>query len=679
MYFFRYLKNGLFFLLYALIVVCGFYACASIGTPLGGDEDVTPPRFVKSNPAPNSIRFNQKKIELFFDEYISIEKPSEKVIITPPQQKMPTIKAIGKKIAVALKDSLILDVTYTFDFTNGIVDNNEKNAIEGFSFAFSTGDVVDSLIVSGLLLNAANQEPMPNVMVGLHVNLDDSAFTSLPFLRTTMTNDRGKFFIRNVAPGTYRLFALTDMNRNYRFDPPNETLAFYDSLIVPSFEPAIRMDTLMKDSLTVDTIKEVHYTRFTPDNIVLQLFKEDFDTQYLSKTERPSNHQLVFHFNSNKALPPAFYLFEDEDEENDENEGEEKNERNKENEKIAEKWFLEEYSSDKKDITYWITDSLIYKRDTLRLKVDYLADDSLFNLVPHTDTLRFIWKNKETPKKEKKKKGEKEKEIIDFLKIEVSVKNPMDVFDTLKIVFEEPILAFDSKKIQIQQMVDSLWEDREFPIVGDTLNPRLFYVENQWPYGQEYRIKVDSAAFSSIYGKWNDSINTKFKFKTEEDYGVLLMLLTGIEVAGFGELLDNAEKVVRKVTLRENGLDFYDLPPGKYYLRFIEDSNGNGKWDTGSFSEKRQPENVYYYEEPIEIVKWREDEKHWNITDIPVGKQKPLEITKNKPVEKKPKRDAQNNRNQQGNNTNRSNSNSYNQQQQNNNNRSLQQNMPQMR
>jgi hypothetical protein len=127
-----------------------------MGTPSGGNYDITPPRFIRSNPEPNAVNFNKNKIELVFNEYLSIEKPSEKVIITPPQQKMPIIKALGKKITVELKDSLIANTTYTFDFTNGIVDNNEKNAIEGFTFAFSTGDVIDSLMVSGILLNAEN-------------------------------------------------------------------------------------------------------------------------------------------------------------------------------------------------------------------------------------------------------------------------------------------------------------------------------------------------------------------------------------------------------------------------------------------------------------------------------------------------------------------------------------------
>jgi uncharacterized protein (DUF2141 family) len=613
-------------------------SCASVGSgPTGGEVDISPPVFVKSNPQPNAVRYDKNKIELTFDEYISIEKPSEKVIITPPQQKMPEIKALGKKITVELKDSLIANSTYTFDFTNGIVDNNEKNALEGFAFAFSTGDIIDSLMVSGILLNAENLEPMPNTVIGLHDNLNDTAFTSLPFKRTSMTNDRGQFKIRNVAPGTYKLYALSDMNRNYRFDQPNEAIAFHDSLIVPSFEPAIRMDTVRIDSLTIDTIKEVRYTRFTPDDLVLYLFNEKYSNQYLSKTERPNARQLVFHFGSDDGLPPTLRLFDDEPVDNVDN---------PEND-----WFIREYSPDKKDITYWITDSMVYKRDTIMLEADYLKSDSLMNLIPAADTLRFILRNKETPKKKDKKNDD---EALEFLKVEINAKTLMEVTDTVRITFSEPLVDFGGKKkVQISQLVDSLWEDRDFPIVRDTLNPRVYYIDKLWPYGQTYRIHIDSAAIFSIYGLWNDSIDTQFKFNKEEDYGVLYVKISGNERTGFGELLDASDKVVRKAILKEDELAFEDLKPGKYYLRYIEDLNGNGVWDPGNYSQGLQPEKVYYYETFIDIRKYDEIEEPWNIKQIPVEKQKPLDITKNKPVAKETKRDRQNQQNQRQNNSNR--------------------------
>ena len=605
----------LLFILILFFLPFLFPSCGSIGSPLGGDIDTIPPVFLKSKPAPNSINFSGNKIELIFDEYIKIEKPAEKVLITPPQIKMPVIKSIGKKIIVELKDSMINNTTYTLDFTNGILDNNEDNAIEGFTFSFSTGDVIDSLVVSGLLLNAENLEPMPNIMVGLHTNLEDSAFTKLPFVRTSMTNDRGRFWIRNIAPGIYRLFALNDQNRNYKFDQVKEDIAFYDELITPDFISTIRLDTLRKDTLTIDTIMEVHYNRFIPDDILMFLFKESSDIQYLSKSERPIDRQLILRFNSNKGLPTSFNLLENNSIIN-----------------FPTDWVIPEYSNDKKDITYWITDSLIFKQDTIRVEANYMITDSLNNFVPHTDTLRFIWKNREPASKDTRNAP---KVRTNLLRIDLSSKSTMDVYDTLKITFSEPAIDIDLDKIQIFQKVDTLWENRKFPIVRDTLNPRLLFVDHKWIYEQEFRIIIDSASIFSIYGSWNDSIGTSFKFNSEKEYGNLYVTIIGGEGPGLGELLDNSEKVVRRSILENGELVFEDLRPGNYFLRYIEDTNGNGKWDPGNYAEQLQPEKVYYYNGSLPVSKYGEHTQEWNISELPVENQKPLDITKNKPAARK--------------------------------------------
>jgi len=176
------------------------------------------------------LNFKEKTIVLVFNEFVSIEKPNENVIITPPQIQMPIIKAVGKKITVELRDSLIDSTTYTIDFTNSIVDYNEKNALENFSFAFSTGDVLDTLQIGGIVINAKDMEPVQNMLVGIHRDLSDTAFTKTRFLRTSKTDDKGMFVIKNVSPGSYRIFALDDKNRNYAYDKGgNEGLAFLDS------------------------------------------------------------------------------------------------------------------------------------------------------------------------------------------------------------------------------------------------------------------------------------------------------------------------------------------------------------------------------------------------------------------------------------------------------------------
>ena len=634
---FRIMKTGFsLFMLFAFFSSL-LYACASQGRPSGGDYDITPPKFVGSDPEPNTTRFSGNKIKLSFDEYITLEKPNENIIITPPQMQMPTIKGVGRDVTIELKDSLFLNTTYTFDFTNSITDNNEKNVLEGFTFAVSTGDVVDSMIVSGILLNAENLEPMPGILVGLHKNLDDSAFTSIPFNRTSKTSDTGKFWIRNITPGEYRLFALEDQNRNYRYDFPAEALAFEESLVVPSFIPDIHTDTIWKDTLTIDTIYETHYNRFIPDDIVLYYFTDQYTTQYFSKSERPTDRQFILHFNSDEGFPPTVYLMRDDL-------------SKEENEKP---WFIREYTPDKKSIIYWITDSLVYQQDTLRMEMNYLAHDSLINLIPHTDTLQLTLRRSAAPKKEKDKDGQ---EKIEFLGVKVEPSGTIDIFDTLKITFNEPIVNLDPSKLKISQKVDTIWEERSFPIVQDSLNPRLYYIQNQWGFGQEFQVNIDSAEIHSVYGKWNDSLNFKWKIRPMDEYGDIYIKISGNDYNGFGELLNSSDKVVKTTPLINGELIFENVKPAKYYLRYIDDSNENGKWDSGSYNEKKQPEKVYYFESFFEIRKLLEIEHSWNIKAIPRTKQKPLDITKNKPKEKQPKRTNETDKNDQQNNQQNSNS-----------------------
>jgi hypothetical protein len=540
---------------------------------------------------------------------------------------MPIIKGVGKKVTVHLQDSLLPNTTYTFDFTNSIVDNNEKNPLENFTFAFSTGEVIDSLTVSGRLLNAYNLEPMPNIMIGLHSNLDDTAFTKTPFVRTTRTNDKGQFWVRNVSHGSYRIYALNDVNRDYKFDQPGEDIAFIEDTIIPSFEAAMRIDTLWKDSITIDTIREVQYTRFIPDDIQLFLFKEKFARQYMSKSERLEAHQFSLFFNNPPIPEPELTLLG-----SDLKNGE---------------WLIPEYTEEGKTINYWIKDSTIYKTDTLLVQAKYLKSDSLNQLVPNTDTLRLFVRKGKAPAKKDNKKGDK----IDFLGVTISGQSSVEVYDVLKITFSEPVLDLDPSLIKVEQKVDTTWEPRAFEFFQDKLDPLTYYSNYEWYYGNEFRVNIDSAEINSIYGKWNDNATASFKVKSEEEYGNLYIMIAGIEGPGFGELLDGSDKVIGKTILRDGELAFPDIKPGKYYLRYIEDINDNGEWDTGNFALRLQPERVFYYPGYFEVRQNWDLEQNWDVTSTPVNKQKPLEITKNKPEEKKKRRNENatktNNNNQQ--------------------------------
>lgn len=605
-----------------VVVACAlatlFYACANMASPNGGPYDELPPKFISSTPLPNTINYKGKKVEILFDELIQLDNPSENVIITPPQREMPIIRAAGKKVQVELLDTLQENMTYTIDFTNSIADNNEKNVLENFSFAFSTGDIIDSLEISGHVLNAENLEPMPGISIGLHSNLADSAFRTEPFYRTSRTNDRGHFTVRNIKPGTYRVYALNDVNRDYKFDQPGEDIAFLDSLIVPSYEPAIRQDTIWKDSLTIDTIKLVNYTRFYPDNIQLRLFKEKFERQYMTRPERPDEHNFVLHFNIplDTVPVPVPLNFTPQQEE----------------------WYVTQLNDGGKNIVFWLSDSTVWKQDTLRMELTYPKSDSLNILRPQTDTIQTVTKRRPKEKRKRKKKDEPE---IEFLQMTVDAPGDMDIFDTVSVAFNEPALELKKEMFRLEQEVDSVWHLVDFEFYQDSLNSLGYFIDRDWNYGESYQLTIDSAVIYSLYGKWNDLFQTTFKIKPEDSYGNLYINILGTDtVPAYVELLNVKDEPVRKSPVKEGGALFMDLKPDKYYARLVLDANGNGEWDTGDYDEKRQPEEVYYSPKVYQVMQNFDVEETWNIHATPWLQQKPLDITKNKPKEAtKKKRD----------------------------------------
>ena len=606
----KYIRNS-FRLLYGMLLLTVIYSCANIGSPNGGPYDETPPKFVSSTPVPNQINYTGKKIEILFDELIQIEKPSENVIITPPQMELPVIRSAGKKAVIELKDTLKPNTTYTIDFTNSISDNNEKNVFENFSFAFSTGDIIDTLEVSGVLLNAENLEPMPGITIGLHNNLEDSAFVKLPFVRTSRTNDKGQFTIRNITPGTYHIFALNDVNRDYKFDQPGEDIAFLDSVIVPSFELTTRQDTTWKDSLTIDTIRTVGYTRFFPDNIELRLFKEKFERQYMVKPERPDEKYFTLRFNTKlDTVPvPVPINFTPEDS----------------------TWYFVQQTEGGTAVNYWLADSTVWKQDTLQVQVSYPKSDSLNILRPQTDTVQLVLRRRPAEKKKKKKKDEPDP--IVFLGMQVDAPGSMDLFDTISVTFNEPVLDINKEMFFLDQKIDTVWNTVDFDFFPDSTNSLNYFIRRPWKYGEEYRIEVDSAAIHSLYGKWNDFFTGEFKIKKEDEYGYLYLNINGVDTTAFVELLSSGDAPVRKAKVKDGGVLFMDLKPDKYYARIVIDTNGNGVWDTGNYIEKRQPEEVYYSPKMYEIMQNWQVEETWNVNSTPLAKQKPLEITKNKPKE----------------------------------------------
>jgi len=613
-----------------MLVIIG-YSCASMGTPDGGPYDEMPPKFVGSNPGMRAVNVKNQKIELEFDEFIKLEKAAEKVVVSPPQLEQPEIKVVGKKVALELFDTLKDATTYTIDFSDAIVDNNEGNPMGHFTYSFSTGGTIDTMEVSGTVLNAADLEPIKGIQVGLHKNLNDSALTTLPFDRVSRTDSRGHFIIRGVAPGKYRIYALMDGNQNYLYDSKTETVAFSDSIIIPSMMPATRQDTIWKDTLTVDTIKTVNYTRFMPDDIILRAFKEENTRQYFSRSQRDKENHFILKFSAKAdTLPTLTGLNFD-----------------------ATDAFVIEPNEGNDSICYWIKDSLVYQMDTLEVQMDYLYTDSLEQLVPKRDTIYLANKltreqreklakkeaeEKEKERKKKEKKGEKiEEEKPSFLTMNVDAPSAFDINRNIVLSFDEPVARIDTSAIHMSVKVDTVWQETPFLFVPDSVLPRKYEILAEWEPEKEYQLKIDSAAIVGLYGLHTNKVEQTVKVKKLDEYGTLLFNLEGAPSTSVVELLDNGGKMLRQQRITsENTADFYYLASNaKYYVRLFNDRNGNGKWDTGNVEQGIQPEEVYYFPKVWEMKANFEFEETWNIHATPVDKQKLDEIKKQKPEETK--------------------------------------------
>ena len=615
-------------LLMLMIVV---YSCASMGNPDGGPYDEEPPKFVRSTPKPFAINSKEKKVTIEFDEFIKLEKAAEKVVVSPPQLEQPEIKASGRKVVVGLVDSLRPNTTYTIDFADAIVDNNEGNPLGNYAFTFSTGTTIDTMEVSGTVLSVSDLEPVKNIQVGLHSDLSDSAFMKKPFDRVSRTDSRGHFSIRGIAPGKYRIYALMDGNQNYLFDSKTEMIAFSDSIIIPAMEDAMRQDTIWKDSLTIDTIKSVGYTRFLPDDIILRAFKEENDRQYLTRSERDKENHFVLTFSARADTLPTLkgLNFDERDA------------------------FIIEKTDRNDSICYWIKDSLIYQMDTLEIQMDYLATDTLDRLVPQTDTLFLANKltraerekleakaaeEKEKERKKKEKKGEKiEPEPTKFLTLNVDAPSAFDLDRNVYLSFDEPVASIDTAAIHMEIKKDSLWEEIPFLFVSDSVLPRKYEILAEWEPEKEYQLSIDSMAFKGVYGLHTNKVKQTMKVKKLNEYGTILLNITGADSTAVVELLDGSGKVLRQQRITpQNTADFYYLNPGtKFYIRLFNDRNGNGVWDTGKYSEHLQPEEVYYFPKVWEMKANFDFEENWNINAVPVEKQKLDEIKKQKPEETK--------------------------------------------
>lgn len=621
--------NNMQWLLFAVLaMVC---SCAKMGQPDGGWYDETPPAIVRTSPADQGVNIKAKKINIYFNEYIQVDNPTEKVVISPPQIEQAEIKPSGKKIEVELKDSLKPNTTYTIDFSDAISDNNENNPLGNYTFTFSTGDHIDTMQVAGYVLNAENLEPIKGILVGLYNNLSDTIFTKEPMLRVSRTDSRGHFVIKGVAPGDYRIYALQDADNNYYFNQKSEQLAFTHDIITPTFKPDIRQDTLWRDSLHIDSIARVPYTHFLPDDIVLRAFTEVQTDRYLIKSERNEPDHFTLFFSYGDSLLPQIRGLNF-------------------NEHDA---FITELSEKRDTITYWLRDTMLVNQDTLRMELKYMATDTLGVLRLQTDTMDILskqpyekrMKQKQDKYEEWKKKQERAKKRdkpyetempAELLEPKYNVASEPDPDQNITIEMPAPLANVDTSCVHLYSKYDTLWYRSPFVLRPKEGVNRTYELLGEWRPGIEYSLEIDTMAFTDIYGKTTAPFKQGFKVKTEDSYATLMFDITGMaDTTVVVQLLNTSDAMVKETSTTNGRAEFYYIKPGTYYARMYVDSNKNGKWDTGDYAADRQAETTYYYPEKIECKEKWDLTLTWNPMSRSLDRQKPLEITKQKPEKEK--------------------------------------------
>ncbi|KPK87816.1 MAG: hypothetical protein AMS27_01465 [Bacteroides sp. SM23_62_1] len=565
-------------------------------------KDEIPPRVVKENPVNYSVEFDQDRIEIEFDEFIQLMNINQELMISPPMKEKPLVRIRKKSILIDLDEQLYDSTTYTLNFGQAIVDNNEGNPLENYEFVFSTGTYIDSLGVSGIILNAFNLQPSKEP---IYIMLYDVDSDSVPYLEIPLyvgrASSEGSFYIHNIRPDTFKVFALKDINSNFLYDNKDEMIAFMDTTFILSAELIdkfldsiqINNDTLTLDSLNItgnDTLMadSQDTLAITPKRdyslfFDLYFFQEDFIPQYLSDFQRTDPRKIEFYFNrplkDTLKIEPLNFAPDT-------------------------NWYIHENFVMGDTLFYWIKDSSIYNLDSLQLHLNYLVTDSAFNYVPFDDTVYMVYKQEVSRRRGMRREDEQEELKEEILGLSLNVRKGArhDIYKKIKITPDHPISFIDQTKIQLFFREDTNELPRDFKMIYDPRYLRNYCLEHTWEEGMNYRLFIEPGAFTDIYGMVNDTIDLSFNIQSLDHYSKIILMMEDVHQQTIIQLLDDNERLIaEKIQDQDGSIEFPFLEPVKYKIKVIFDENRNGKWDTGRYLDKIQPEKVKYYSGTIEL------------------------------------------------------------------------------
>ncbi len=568
--------------LFNTVIVTGIFAsvifsksCANTSTPPeGGPKDTIPPVIVEVVPAnnalfhPRDIKHSQVSFE--FDEYVALNNPGANIFLSPPQSKPPTAKIKGKRVIVSFAEPLDSNKTYSLSLGEAIKDNNEGNPFAPYTHSFSTGDHIDSLFVSGNIVEASSMLPMPNITVLFHTDPSDSAIFKVRPKAAAKSDLWGYFTVRNLPADTvYRVFAIEDLNNNNLYDPDQERVAFLDTLVIPS--------SIMRDSipeLIPVNMKDTAACLSRPAQLFLSMFKEVSQRQFLRAKERVSRRQMYLKFAA--PYPQIDSLIID---------------------GIPEEKIIKEYNFYRDSITIWINEQGGV-HDTLRMRLTYMrTDDSLNILVPVTDTIRMI---RPKGKMVENRFGDMVEEVDTLAAYKVDAAPENIDQNGIIITFESPMIVtpFDSITIMAKNTREQV-TPAPFTVEQDTADIKKYVLRLQEKLvpGFEYTLRIPDSVFMDIDGIYCDSLVQKISLPQDDKLSSLTVEAKNVNEKYMVELVDEKRTTVYRTYQIDSAavLEFPYLKAGKYSLRITEDKNGNGQVDTGSLLDRKQPEKVLMF------------------------------------------------------------------------------------
>ena len=549
-------------------------SCANTkGAPTGGPKDTIPPVVVGVVPQMETTMFPQEKgtITVKFNEYVQIKDANKNIVLSPPQKKPVKTRIKGKNVVVTFQEPLDTNVTYNLNFGASIVDNNEGNPLYGYSYTFSTGNIIDSMMLSGTILDAQTLLPVEHASVALYMNPKDSCVMNELPSAIARSDKWGYFTIRNIKPAEYAVFAFTDENNNNKYDQGVEKIAFADTTFIPD-------EVMHADSpqLQYYDMLDTAACLARPSQIELNIFKEKSNNQFIRDYKRFSRKGAYIKFNASDVQIDSFAIGGIKDAE-----------------------IIRQFNITNDSLCFWINRPGKIE-DTLYLGIKYHKTDSLGNLSPAVEKLRLV---APFEKKKDNKESNKDQKRKDLLEVKITADNKYVEQNGIVFNFPEPLVYANSDTISFKMSnPKQIVSDVPFTFIQDSIELTKYVLRpvEQFVKGNDYTIKIPMATFRDVNGFTNDSTQTKITLPNSDNLSSISTELSNVNARYIVELVnDTRSSVFRKyVVNKDTALLFPYLDKGKYSVRITEDKNNNGLLDTGDLLARKQPEKVLLYTLP---------------------------------------------------------------------------------